>query len=69
MAASEKVGWLPRLPVAGAYYCMSVSSHTVSEPLAHSFTDRQGHGREYVGVLLALMAMRLLLFLPSIMNK
>lgn len=36
MAASENVGWRPRLPVAGAYHCISVSSQTVSEPRALS---------------------------------
>ena len=34
MAASENVGWRPRLPVGGANHCMSLSSQTVNAPLA-----------------------------------
>jgi hypothetical protein len=34
MAASEKVCWRPRLPLAGAYHRMSLSSQIVSDPLA-----------------------------------
>lgn len=36
IAASESVGWRPRLPVAGAFHCISVSSQTDSEPRALS---------------------------------
>jgi len=36
IAASENVGWRPRLPVAGACHCISVSSQTDSEPRALS---------------------------------
>jgi HipA-like protein len=36
MAVSEKVFWRPRLPLAGAYHRMSLSSQIVSDPLALS---------------------------------
>ncbi|GKT22905.1 hypothetical protein AVHM3334_09925 [Acidovorax sp. SUPP3334] len=36
IAASLKMGWRPRLPLAGAYHCMSLSSQIVSDPLALS---------------------------------
>ncbi len=32
MAASEKIRWRPRLLLAGAYHCMSLSSQTVNDP-------------------------------------
>lgn len=31
MAALEKMGWRPRLPVTGAYHCRSLSNQTVSD--------------------------------------
>jgi hypothetical protein len=31
MAASEKALWRPRLPLAGAYHCMSLSSQIVND--------------------------------------
>lgn len=36
MAASEKVRWQPRLPLAGAYHGMPLSSQIVSDPRALS---------------------------------
>jgi len=36
MAASENTRWRPRLPLAGAYHRMSLSSQIVSDPLALS---------------------------------
>ncbi len=36
MAASEKIRWRPRLPVAGAYHGVSLSSQIVSDPRALS---------------------------------
>ena len=36
MAASEKIRWRPRLPLAGAYHGMSLSSQIVNDPRALS---------------------------------
>ena len=36
MARSEKICWRPRFPLAGAYHCMSRSSHIVNAPRAFS---------------------------------
>ena len=32
MAVSETIRWRPRLPLAGAYHCMSLSSQIVNDP-------------------------------------
>ena len=36
IAASEKIRWRPRLPLAGAYHCIPLSSQIVSDPRALS---------------------------------
>jgi hypothetical protein len=36
MAASEKIRWRPRLPLAGAHHGMSLSSQIVNDPLTLS---------------------------------
>ena len=36
MAASEKIRWRLRLPLAGAYHCVSLSSQIVKDPRALS---------------------------------